>query len=94
MGQGRKTKHKKNCNNPAGGASGKIPPLTPSKTLVIAGLIGNVFTVDSVLVGRDQQVEIILSGTLKQNTQLEKIMDQVGKMSFDDVLKSILGRLI
>lgn len=85
----------KKCNNSSSGSNSSIlSQLTPSKILVIAGLLGDVFTVDSVLVDRDQNVEIVLIGSLKQKTQLEKVMDQVGKLPFDEVLKSIIGRLV
>ena len=87
-------RQKKNSNVSTSDINGKMPSLTPSKALVIAGLIGNVFTVDSILVDKNQRVEIVLSGILKQKTQLEKIMDQVGKMPFDEVLRSIVGRLL
>lgn len=57
--------------------------LNPSELLVIAGLIGGVLEVDSVLVDRDQTVQIILSGSLKRKTQLDMMMEQIGKMPFD-----------
>lgn len=41
-------------------------PLTPSQTLVIAGILGGVLDVDSVLVDRAQEVQIVLIGSLKQ----------------------------
>lgn len=69
-------------------------PLTPSQTLVIAGILGGVLDVDSVLVDRAQEVQIVLIGSLKQKTQLDKLMDQLGALPFDDVIKAIVGRLI
>lgn len=66
--------------------------LTPSEILVIVGILAGALQVDSVLVDRDQSVEITLVGSLKRKTQLEKIMDQVGTMPFDEVMKNILGR--
>ena len=67
--------------------------LTPSQILVISGLLGGVLHVDSVLVDRDQHIQIILEGSLKRKTELEKMMDQIGKMPFDEVLKAMLERL-
>lgn len=68
--------------------------INPSTALVIIGLLSGVLQVDSVLVDRDQTVEFVLSGSLKQKTQLEKIMDQIGTMPFDEVMKAFLGRLV
>lgn len=68
------------------------PKLAPSQILVILGLFTGVFEVTSVLVDNTQQVQIVLSGSLKRKTQLEKMMDQIGEMPFDDVMKAVIGR--
>lgn len=81
-------KNKKNCQS----NMSKIN-ITPSQALVIAGIIGGVFDVDSLLIGKDQRVEILLSGSLKQKTELEKMLDEIGSMPFDEVVKAMLGRL-
>ncbi|MDD4168963.1 MAG: hypothetical protein PHD36_01655 [Desulfotomaculaceae bacterium] len=78
---------KKNNSNNNG-----IPSLTPAKLLVIAGLIAGALEVQSITVDRDQVVNILLSGSLKRKTKLDKILDEIGDMPFDDVLKAILGR--
>ena len=72
-------KDKKDCIN-----------LTPSQLLVIAGFLSGALEVNSVLVNKNQDVEIVLTGTLRRKTQLEKIMEQVGKLPFEDVVKVIM----
>jgi len=67
--------------------------LTPSQIIVIAAIIGGVLQVDLVSIDKDQDVQVVLVGSLKEKTQLEKIMDQVGSMPFDEVVKAIIGRL-
>lgn len=69
-----------------------LKTLTPSKIVVILGLLSGALSVQSVLVDKNQTVDILLEGSLKKKTQLEKIMDQVGKMPFDEVMKSVMGR--
>lgn len=64
--------------------------LTPSQLLVVAGLLGGVFQVISVLVDKDQTVQIVLSGSLKRKTEMDKMLDSIGSMSFDDVMKAII----
>jgi|GEM_PF-1195399 len=90
--KGQKNAYDKNDENSARNTGGKLT-ITPSQALVIAGIIGGVLNVDSVLVGIDQRVEIILTGSLKQKTGLEKMMDQIGSMPFDEVVKALIGRL-
>ncbi|MDD4237394.1 MAG: hypothetical protein PHT62_02375 [Desulfotomaculaceae bacterium] len=67
--------------------------LSPQKILVVLGLLGGVLEVTSVLVDKDQTVQFVLSGTLKRPTRLDKMMNEIGKMPFDDVLKTVLDRL-
>ena len=67
--------------------------ITPSQALVIAGILGGTLDVVSVLVDRDQTVQILLEGSLKRKTELENMFEQIGKMPFDEVLKAMLGRI-
>ncbi|HYH03109.1 MAG TPA: hypothetical protein VEC37_08420 [Bacillota bacterium] len=64
--------------------------LIPSELLIITGLIIGVFNVESVLVNRNQVVQIVLAGNLRRKTELEKVMEQVGQQPFDQVVKAII----
>lgn len=66
--------------------------LTPSQALVVAGILGGVLEVNSVLVDKDQIVQIVLQGSLKQKTELEQMLDNIGSKPFDEVVKAMLGR--
>lgn len=91
---GLNEKGKNKDNNSSGCDDGKKKlSLTPSQVLVIAGILGGTLEVASVLVDKDQIVQIILQGSLKQKTELEKMMDKIGSMPFDEVVKAMLGRL-
>jgi len=85
----------KSCGNNNGKDANvlNIPNITPQKVLVIAGLLGGVLEVRSILVDRDQTIEILLDGSLRRKTKLDKILDEIGKMPFDDVLRAVLGRV-
>ncbi len=74
--------------------SGSKISINPSQALAIAGILAGVLDVYSVLVDKDQEVQIVLIGSLKQKTQLEKMMDQIGSMPFDDVLRALMDRLV
>lgn len=77
------------------GGNGNLPRnnlnLNPSEILVIAGLLCGVLDVNSIFVDKDQNVEILLAGTLRRPTQMEKIMEQIGKCSFEEVMQAILN---
>lgn len=83
----QKCREKKEEDTPTNGGLS----LNPSQLLVIAGLIGGVFNVDSFLVDREQTIQIVLVGSLKRPTPLEEMMANVGALPFEQVMKAILG---
>lgn len=66
--------------------------LSPAKILVIMGLASGALDVDSILVNKSQVIQIVLSGSVRQKTKMEKTMDQFGSMPFDEVMRSLLKR--
>lgn len=82
----------------SGGESGDImSSITPQKVLVIIGLLADVLRVDSVLVDRNQTMEVVLVGSMKRKTkkktETDKIIEQIGAMPFEEVLRAFIGRL-
>lgn len=69
--------------------------ISPSQVLVLAGILGGVLDVTSVVIRKTQQVEIVLSGSLKktEKTEMEKVMTELGKKPFDEILRAMLGSL-
>lgn len=84
-GSGNDNKKKKNQK--------KLLDLTPAQIVVVSGILTNVLSVQTFSVDRDQQIQIILDGSLKRKTELEKTLDEIGKKPFDEVLKALVGRL-
>lgn len=75
-----------------------LAPITPQKALVIFGLLTGVLEVDSVVIDRDQIIQIVLEGSLKikttrKKTKMDELLDIVGPMPFDYVVKALLERL-
>ncbi len=73
--------------------SGNNIAIDATQALVIAGILGGVLQVRSILFDKDQIVQILLEGSLKQKTELEKMLDQIGTMPFDEVMRALLERL-
>ncbi len=71
----------------------RLVSLTPAEIMVISGILTDVLSVESLLVDRTQQVQIVLGGSLKRKTELEKTLDEIGQKPFDEVLKALLGRI-
>lgn len=72
--------------------------LTPAQALVLAGILGGSLTVFSVLVDADQNINIVLNGSLKRkgnsnDDQLDKMMAKLGRVPFDDIVAAMVRRL-
>lgn len=92
--ENNKTNNKTNKGNRRPNQNNRVT-LNPSQALVIAGLLTGTLQVISVLVDRDQTVQLVLSGSLRidEQTELDRIMRQIGNMPFDEVMKAMLGKL-
>ena len=69
------------------------PAINPTRALVILGLLGGVLDISSILVTRDQLIQIRLDGSLKRKTKLDKMLDEIGAMPFEDVMRAMLDKL-
>lgn len=81
-------------SNNSSSQQGSHIQITPSQALVIAGILGGVLQVDSLLMDRKQAIEIRLVGSLHQKTELEKNLDGLGKASVDEVLQALISRFV
>jgi hypothetical protein len=82
---------KQNKHNNTSDKDSNCPKLDTAQLLVIVGILSGGLIVRSVWVNNDQTVQVILTGNLKRKTHLEKVMGQIGQMSFDEVIKAILA---
>jgi hypothetical protein len=64
--------------------------LSPLQITVIAALLANALTVESILVDKDQRIEIVLEGSVKKKTRLDKLLNELNNYSLGDILDSFL----
>jgi hypothetical protein len=89
--QSDKEPRKKKRDDRAAGTDGiNYPKLDPAQLLVIAGILSGALVVRSVWINNDQTAQIVLTGNLKRKTQLDKVMQQIGQLPFDQVVKAIV----
>ncbi|MBC9786359.1 hypothetical protein H1S01_18025 [Heliobacterium chlorum] len=69
-----------------------LSQLKPPAILVILGLLSRSLVVTSLLVNNEQEVQILLTGSLRKKTTLDRVMEQVADQPFGDVLESLLRR--
>lgn len=59
--------------------------LSTQQIAVITALLLNVLEVESVLIDNEQTVEIVLSGSLKRKTKMDKMLDEMSDMPVKDL---------
>ncbi|MCM3341778.1 MULTISPECIES: hypothetical protein [unclassified Paenibacillus] len=85
--KGRQKKcNDKNKNNKK---KSSTPKLTVDQIAVIAALLTNSLKVQSILVDRDQAVEVLLIGSLRKKTQMDQLVEQISDLSIGDFLDSL-----
>lgn len=71
--------------------------ITPAQALVIGGILTGVFDVFSFLIDINQNVEITLLGNIKKDDpskpDLDKMLESLGSVPLDDILKAVIHRL-
>ncbi|MCM3716242.1 hypothetical protein [Halalkalibacter oceani] len=65
--------------------------LTPNEIAVIIALLTDALHVQSILVDRDQTVQVLLEGSLRKRSELDKLIDQVRDVPVGDFLSSLLN---
>ena len=63
--------------------------LSPEQLAVIVGLLTNALTVQSVLLDRDKTVQIVLEGSLRRKTRMDRLLEEMKDMSIGELLASL-----
>lgn len=74
-------------------SSSKPLKLSPQQIAVVAALLTNSLIVQSILIDKDQTVEIVLQGTLRRKTRMDDLLEELQDMSVGDILDSIKNQI-
>lgn len=91
-GNGANGKSKDKGFFPPNGLPLGLGKLTPQQLAVITALLSNALIVDSVLVDKDQAIQIVLSGSLRRKTKADKLLDEMSDITIGELLDSISNR--
>ncbi|MBO2942923.1 hypothetical protein JJQ72_02885 [Paenibacillus sp. F411] len=91
MAQGKSGKGSRRRSKPKQDRS-LLNNLTPQQIAVIAGLLTNALTVDSLLIDKEQRLQIVLGGSLRRKTRLDQLINELQDASLDELLDSLLNR--
>ncbi|MFL1676224.1 hypothetical protein [Paenibacillus dendritiformis] len=64
--------------------------LTPQQIAVVVGLLANVLEVDSVLIDRNQTIQIVLEGSIRKKTKADRIAEELNEISVGELIEAIL----
>jgi len=65
--------------------------ITPSQAVIIAAILLGVLDVGGIFIFKNQLVQIILEGSLKEQTDVDKKMNEISSIPFGDVIKAMKG---
>lgn len=90
----RKSGNNGNGKNKRNGKNKKnsLPKLSPAQIAVIVGILTNALEVNSVLVDKDQRVEILLEGSLRKKTKADKLAEDLDDISVSDLIEAYILR--
>lgn len=87
-------KKRKHCKKNA--KSGKLrkqdallAELSPQQLAVIVALLTNSLEVNSVLIDREQTIQVVLEGSLRRQTRVDELLEELSGMNLGDVIQSI-----
>ena len=80
--------NKGNC----AGENKKKSKLSPQQLAVVVGLLTNSLEVNSVLIDRDQRIQIVLQGSLKKKTKADRVIEQLSDISVSDLIDAFLRK--
>ncbi|MBD2865409.1 hypothetical protein [Paenibacillus oceani] len=66
--------------------------LTPQQIAVVAGLLTNALSVESILINKDQTFEIVLTGSFRRKTKADRVAEQLDEVSVGELIDAFLRR--
>ncbi|RUT33529.1 hypothetical protein EJP77_07740 [Paenibacillus zeisoli] len=66
--------------------------LSPQQIAVVVGLLTNVLEVNSILLDKDQNIEIVLTGSIRRKTKADRIAEELGDVSVADLLDAFVRK--
>ena len=87
MANGRHDKRRK--SNRKNRFPATLANLSPQQIAVIAGLLTNALSVDSVLVDKDQRLQIVLGGSLRRKTPLDRLIQELQGNSLKEIIEAL-----
>ncbi|WP_174819861.1 hypothetical protein [Paenibacillus koleovorans] len=66
--------------------------LTPQQIAVVVGLLTNALEVDSILIDRNQRIEIVLEGSFRRKTKVDQIAEDLDDVSVTELINAFIRK--
>ena len=77
--------------NGSGAAKNNLK-LTPQQLAVVVGLLTNALSVESVLVDKDQTIQIVLEGSIRKKTKADRVAAALDDVTVGELVEAFLRR--
>lgn len=88
----KKNGHGGKGNNGKKNKKSALPNLTPPQIAVIVGILTNALKVESVLIDKDQTIQVLLEGSIRRKSKADIIADQLDNISVGDLIEAFIRR--
>ncbi|MFD1174730.1 hypothetical protein ACFQ3W_00200 [Paenibacillus puldeungensis] len=85
----KRSDNKKGCPPSNGLDLSFLAGLTPQQLAVITGLLSQALSVDSVLIDKNKNIQIVLGGSLRKKTKADKLLNELSDVTLGEILDSI-----
>lgn len=79
-------------NGNGNGKKKKESRLTPQQLAVVVGLLTNSLEVLSVLIDKDQRIEIVLEGSIRKRTEADRVAEELENISVAELIEALIRR--
>ncbi|MVP01344.1 hypothetical protein [Paenibacillus lutrae] len=81
-----------NGNGKKGKKKASSAQLTPQQIAVVVGLLTNALEVLSVLIDKDQNIQIVLQGSIRKKTKADRLAEELDEVSVGDLIEAFIRK--
>ena len=75
-----------------GTGAASSPRLSPQQLAVVIGLLTNALSVESVLLDKDQTIQIVLEGSIRKKTKADRVAAALDDVTVGELFAALLRR--
>ena len=81
-----------NSKGHGAGGNKKKTKLSPQQLAVVVGLLTNSLDVISLLIDKDQRIQIVLEGSIRKKTKADRVAEQLNDISVSELIDAYLRK--